>query len=546
MANNKFILGINGGVRPGYQDISAVLMQNSKVLAAVEEERLTRVKHIAGQLPILSIKEVLRIANICIQDISVVAFHGSTWGNAIDAVLQQHFISYFGHAPEIRRYHHHDCHAASTFFLSGYQEATVISIDGSGDGISTQISYGRANTLKNIKQYERPQSLGMYYSMFTQICGFTRDSDEYKLMGLAAYGKPKTYNLDEILKVKEGTYTFNEDYMVKIEKGQSSPSRHEMLFSKKLNDYLQIPNRNSKSIAQEYMDLAASAQLKLEQALLEIVKAAIAKTGSGNVCLAGGVALNCLANKRIEALEEVENLFIQPASNDSGISLGAAILASIELGDFVPATQMHTYFGTAFSQKEIEETLKRCNTPFDTNENFIEIAAESLAASKVIAWFQGRMEFGPRALGNRSILANPAAKNIQQTVNQKVKFREGFRPFGASVLEEDFDLYFEAKCKRASYMTKVFAVKEAYQKLLSGVTHVDGTCRVQTVNETQNPLYYKLIKAFKNLSGHGVLLNTSFNLSHEPIVQTPRDAIASFYASGLDQLYLGKSIVKKN
>lgn len=546
MANsNKYILGINGGVRPGYQDISAVLMQNGKIIAAVEEERLTRVKHIAGMLPVQSVKEVLKIGGIDIRDIALVGFHGSTWGDQIDQVLSKHFTTNFGYAPEIRRYHHHYCHAASTYYPSGYNNALVVTVDGSGDGISTQILIGEGKELKLLKRYERPQSLGMYYSMVTQFCGFTRDADEYKLMGLAAYGNPSKFDLDEVLEINKDGYHFNEDFMIKIEPGQPSPSRYEMLFDDRLIQFAGMNRRYQKFISQDYKDFAASSQLQLEKALVNLIKNAISETGIRKVCMAGGVALNCLANRKIEAIDELDELFVQPASSDAGISLGAAILASNEIGDNDFETQYHSFFGTDIDQDEIDEVLDRCNIKFDKSDDFIDLAAQSLYDQKVIGWFQGKMEFGPRALGNRSILADPTGDDIQQKVNHKIKFREGFRPFGASVLEEDFHKFFEAPCSDAPYMTKVFGVKPKYQQLLKGVTHVDGSCRVQTISEKQNKKYYQLIKAFKAKSGHGVLLNTSFNLSHEPIVCKPREAVASFFASGLDELYLGNAIVKK-
>ncbi len=544
-ANKQLILGINGGVRSGYQDISAVLMRDGKVIAAIEEERLNRVKHAAGQLPILSVKEVLHIGGIDIKDVAVVAFHGSTWQATIEDVLKKHFESYFGYCPPIKRYHHHDCHAASAYFPSGFGEALVITVDGSGDGISTQIAVGKKRKLEVLHRYERPQSLGMYYSMITQICGFTRDADEYKLMGLAAYGDAMKYNINDVLQVNENGYHFNEDYMVKILPGQSSPSRHEMLFSDKLTAEVQLERRVEKHIPDAYKHLAAASQKQLENALTALVKKYVEETGIRKVCMAGGVALNCLANQKIEALQEVDELFVQPASSDAGISLGAAYLASVDEGVTAFEKQTHTFFGNRFSQHEIEETIQRCGLRFSVVENVADSAATALADNKVIGWFQGRMEFGPRALGNRSILANPAAPGIQQTVNHKIKFREGFRPFGASVLEEDFHQFFEAKCSNAPYMTKVFFVKEQYRELLKGVTHADGTCRVQTINREQNSLYYDLITAFKSKTGFGVLLNTSFNLSHEPIVNTPREAIASFYASGMDELYLGKCLIRK-
>ncbi len=541
----NYILGINGGVRPGYQDISAVLMQHGKVIAAIEEERINRVKHTAGHLPIYAIQEVLNIAGITIQQVSIIAFHGSTWQQSIESVLQSHFNNYFGYCPPIKRYHHHNCHAASTYYPSGFSEALIITVDGSGDGISTQIAIGKNNSIEIIEQYERPQSLGMFYAMLTQFCGFTRDADEYKLMGLAAYGNHQQFNLDEVLRVRDYGYYFKEDFMVQIVPGQSAPSRNEMLFSHDLEQLLGTTRRTQKEITTIYKDIAAAAQNQLEKALTALVQKYIHKTGIRQVCMAGGVALNCLANQKIEALEEVEALFIQPASSDAGISLGAAYLASVETGITTFETQTHTFFGNKFTEQNITETLQRCGLHFTQEENNIAIAAKQLAANKVIGWFQGRMEFGPRALGNRSILANPAAPDIQQTVNHKIKFREGFRPFGASVLEEDFHRFFEAPCSNAPYMTKVFYVKETYRTLLKGVTHADGTCRVQTVNPQQNLLYYNLLSEFKKLTGFGVLLNTSFNLSHEPIVHTPRQAVASFYASGIDELFIGKQRLVK-
>lgn len=545
MASNEFILGINGGVRPGYQDISAVLMKDGKVVAAMEEERLTRIKHSAGQLPILSIHEVLRIAKITMNEVSVLGFHGSTWNEEIELVLQSHFKNQFGTCPPIQRYHHHLCHAASAFYPSGFMEALVITVDGSGDGISTQISVGRNGKLELLKQYPRPQSLGMFYSIFTQMCGFTRDADEYKLMGLSAFGNPSCIDLDDVLWVDENGYKFNEDYLVRILPGQSSPTRHEILYSGKLEERLNLSRRINKEITEQYKNIAASAQKKIEETMVALVKKYIKETGIKKVCLAGGVALNCLANKKIEALDEVDQLFVQPASTDAGVSLGAAYLASLDTGVVSFEKHSQVYWGNSFTDETIESILIKCQVVYEKLDGLVSFAAEDLAKGKVIGWFQGKMEFGPRALGNRSILANPSTRNIQQVVNEKIKFREGFRPFGASVLEEDFQTYFCSKSQEAYYMTKVYDVKSEFKDSLNGVTHIDGTCRVQTVNEGQNPLYYALLTEHKRKTGHGVLLNTSFNLNHEPIVNTPREAIASFFASGMDSLYIGNFRIKK-
>lgn len=543
--SKNYILGINGGFRPGYQDTSATLMCNGKIIAAIEEERLNRIKHAAGQLPILSIKEVLQIGGIGINDISTIAFHGETWQGNVEDKIKRHFESYFGFCPLIKRYHHHNCHAASAFFPSGFDEALIVTIDGSGDGICTQIAIGRNHKIQVLERYSRPQSLGMFYTLFTQICGFNRDTDEYKLMGLAAYGNEKTYNLDNILQVKEGGYYINEDCFVDILPGEPSPTRYEMLYSNNLLSKFNFKRRTEKKISKEYKDLAASVQKKIEVAITTIIKHYIKTTGIKKVCLAGGVALNCLVNYKIEKLKEVEELYIQPASNDAGISLGAAYLASADEGITDFEKQIHTFYGNEFSCQEIFETINNCNIHCQENDDIIELAAKLISSNKVIGWYQGRMEFGPRALGNRSILANPTAPNIQELVNKKIKFREGFRPFGASVLEEDFHKYFNAKCIEAPYMTKLYKVKEEYRDLLKGVTHVDGTCRIQTVNIQQNGLFYNLLSTVKQKTGHGIVLNTSFNLDNEPIVNSPRQAIASFFSSGLDALIIGNYILKK-
>lgn len=542
---DRYVLGINGGVRPGYQDLSAVLLKGTKVVAAIEEERLNRIKHCAGQLPIKAIQEVLSIAQIDIEDVAAVGFHGSTWHDGIDLVLQKHFENYLGFAPLFYRFHHHLCHAASAYYPSGLNNALILTIDGSGDGVSTQIAVGKGSEIEVISTHDRPQSLGFFYSIITQLCGFTRDADEYKLMGLSAYGNANQYNLDDILAIDENGYHFDLSFMEEITAGQPAPSRFEILYSKKLIEKFKVSRRHQKSISQTYKDIAAAAQAQLEKAIISIVKKYVKQTGIHDVCLSGGVALNCLANQKIEQLPEVNQLFIQPAANDAGISLGAAYLTNQKIGvkNFEP--QQHSFLGNAFTDIEIESVFKHCELTYKHSSDLITDAAQLLAHDKVIGWFQGRMEFGPRALGNRSILANPSSPDIQKKINQKIKFRESFRPFGATVLLEDFHTYFEAKCTEAPYMTKVFFVKKEYQEQLKGIIHVDGTCRVQTINEAQNEKYYKLIQSFKKITGYGVLLNTSFNLSHEPIVAHPREAIASFYASGLDTLIIGNFIVHK-
>jgi carbamoyltransferase len=539
------ILGINGGFRQGYQDVSACLVKDGKVIAAIEEERLSRVKYAAGRLPHLSVLEVLKIAGVSIKDVDLVAFHGSTWEPEIDIRLEQYFENHFGYSPPIKRYHHHNCHAAGSFYSSGFDKALIVTMDNSGDGVSMQIAIGNGSEIQVVKRFERPNSMGLFYSMVTQFCGFTKDSDEYKLMGLAAYGDKTNYDFSWLLSFENEELKLNTEYIHTVAPKAPSLHRDEMiyhdLFVAKMGINKRLPHD---PIAQEYKDIAASAQFHLENTALQVIQYYLQKTGQGNLCTAGGVALNCLMNQRLMNELPIGKLFVQPASTDAGISMGAAWLASVEANE-KPIAPADTFLGNEYSDGEIKNVLDICQIKYHKVENPPQVAAELLAQNKVIGWFQGKMEFGPRALGSRSILANPGTENIQSLVNRKIKFREGFRPFGASVLEEDSQVYFEGKQPLAPYMTVTYKVKEEKVKEIAGVTHVDGSCRIQTVNRTQNELYYDLLLHLKAKTGVGVCLNTSFNLKYEPIVCTPQQAIATFYASGLDALVMGNYLIEK-
>ena len=540
------ILGINGGFRPGYQDVSACLIQDGKVIAAIEEERLSRVKYSAGRLPYLSVLEVLKIAQITIEDIDLVAFHGSTWEAEIDDRVRAYFQNHFGYSPPIKRYHHHMCHAAAAFYSSGFGESMILTMDNSGDGISLQIATGLGSSIEVVKRFERPNSLGLFYSMLTQFCGFTKDSDEYKLMGLAAYGDKTKYDLSWLIGLDNGELTINTTYINAVAPKAPSLHRDEMIFNDLFVAKIGVEKRiPSAPITQVYKDIAASAQFHLENTLLKITKYYLQETGSTKLCTAGGVALNCLMNQRLMNELPIDDLFVQPASTDAGISMGAAWLASTESGK-TPVAPDDAFMGNEYTNEEIESVLGTCQINYTEVNDPAELAARLLAENKVIAWFQGKMEFGPRALGNRSILANPAAPNIQSVVNHKIKFREGFRPFGASVLEEDIFEHFDGRLKSSPYMTVTYRTKSKKAAALSGITHADGSCRIQTVNQQQNPLYYRLLKNLKANTGVGVCLNTSFNLKYEPIVCTPQQAIATFYASGLDALIIGCYYISKD
>ena len=532
------ILGISGGFRQGYQDVSATLVMDGKVLSAIEEERLNRIKFSAGRLPFLSVFEVLKVGKIDFSELDFIAFHGSTWGNEIQPRLEDYFVQHFGSCPPLIRFHHHDCHAASSYFASGFTNATVITFDNSGDGISLQIMKGENGKLSLVERFARPDSLGLFYQLITQYCGFVKDSDEYKVMGLSSYGDRNAFDFSWLIDFKEGKLEINRDYIVVPKPGAPSLHKDEMAFTSKFIEKLGAHRRLPKTeMTDFYKNVAASAQQHFEKVLLKIVKYYIEKTGYNKVCFAGGAALNCVANQQVMNAPFVDNLFVQPASGDAGISLGAAWLCSAQKNS-PPAATENTYLGQKYENEEIEHILKTSNLKYSFLENPSEDAAVEISKNKVVGWFQGRMEFGPRALGNRSILANATNPKMQDIVNQKIKFRESFRPFCPSVLEEDVALYFEGKQTLAPYMTITYNVKKEMQTAIPGVTHIDGTARIQTVNKQQNINFYNLLKALKKVTGHGVAMNTSFNLSHEPIVNSPRDAIATFFASGMEVLYL--------
>jgi carbamoyltransferase len=539
-----YILGINGGVRPGYQDIAACLIKDGQIICAVEEERLNRIKFSPGQLPELAINECLKIAGISICDVDFIASHGITWGEEYAVKLRDYLKYTFGYAPPIEFVHHHDAHAASAFYGSGFDKAMVITLDASGDGVSTQFMIGEGDSLQLVRRIERPNSLGIFYSLITQFCGFRRDSDEYKLMGLAAYGDKNAYDLSDILSFGNGEYRLNENYLKPILKGQSQPLRQEMGFSDKLINLLGNKRLKHEPIEQKHKDIAASAQKLLEDVIVEIVTNFNKTTGLSKICLAGGVSLNCLANQKIMNLPFIDDIYIQPAASDAGVALGAAMQVSAQKG-IIPKPINSALLGPEFTNEEIEKALNNINVKYKRVENIEKYAAALIYKNKVVAWFQDKLEFGPRALGARSILANPAMPDVKNILNKKIKFRESYRPFCPSVTLDDFKKYFKGDAKCSPFMNITFDVRDDVKKTITGVVHIDGTARIQTVDKSIQPLYYKLLKEFENLSGFPVIVNTSFNTNNEPIVANPYDAVSSFYRSGIDVLIIGNFIIEK-
>ncbi|HAP68768.1 MAG TPA: hypothetical protein DCR04_03435 [Flavobacteriales bacterium] len=534
------ILGINGGVRLGYQDVSAVLIRDGKVLAAVEEERLSRIKHSPGQLPYRSINEVLSIAGLQMRDVELVATHGNTWGSGYEAVLERYFKYTFNASPKIIRYHHHLCHAASAYYASGYDEAMVLTMDASGDGDSMQRAIGRGSALAIEEQVPRTNSLGILYSMMTQFCGFTRDSDEYKLMGLAPYGNPNHVDLSFLVDLSGKGFEVNRHYMFSAEPGQPQPSRQQAIFNQSLIDELGAPRIPGSGLSQFYKDVAASTQRLLEEVLCKVVREFHEDTDIRWLCLAGGVALNCAANKKILELDFIDDIFVQPASSDAGISLGAAYLASTQF-DRRPERQVGTKLGRNYSEAEVTNQLSQLGISFKTVEDPAVLAADLIHQNKVIGWFNGRAEFGPRALGSRSILGSATNPDMKELINRKIKFREGFRPFCPSVIKEDFKKAFSSPAEGLPYMTVNVDVRS---DRFPAITHVNGTARVQTVDDSDDS-FHQLLKSVGERQELGMVVNTSFNRMGEPMVYSVRDAVSCFFGSGLDYLVIGRCMVSK-
>lgn len=527
------VLGINGGFGGGHQDVSAVLLENGELLAAVEEERLNRIKHSKGQIPYYSILEVLSLANKSFSDIDIVAFHGKTWGNQIKVDLENYFKSHFNYVPKIELHHHHKCHAASAFFPSNFNESLVITADNSGDGDSLHVyKASKQNGLDLLKSYKRPQSLGVFYSLITQYCGFQKDRDEFKLMALAALGKP-SIDLSFLLDFENGELILDENYLTKIPFGTPSPTEQKMLFNDLFIEKVGFKKALHGNPDFQHFNLAASCQKQLENVIIKLVSFWLEKTGQKNICFAGGVALNGKVNGELANMEKVNNFYTNWCSNDSGISLGAAILSSKSSSQ--NWTSSIAFSGRSFSNEDVEKQLLELGLHFTKTENpFLELQNQ-IQQNKIVGFFNSKSEFGPRSLGNRSIFANPFQPNIQSILNKKIKSRDSFRPFGIILREKDLPIYFETKVEYSPFMNCVFKIKPEFKNQFIEVLHKDETCRVQTVSN-HSPL----------LAGkQKFLINTSFNHNKEPIVYQPNEAIRTFFGSGLDVLILENYLVKK-
>jgi carbamoyltransferase len=555
-------------------DAAAAIVVDSEVVACAAEERFTRVKHglnVAGNplLPRNAIAYCLDAAGARIEDVDVVAHYCDFTDARVDerlslmapymrdgdapcvaqeyrdvyetmmsaAVVAGQFERMTGAAPKaFVKVPHHMAHAGSAYLASGFDEAVILTIDGAGEIESSLLAVGHQGSIEPIRRYTLPTSLGTLYLMITVYLGFRSLDDEYKVMGLASYGNPRRYSsfFDRVVQLTD-------------DGGYSTAAIAEPDFGAALVDALGPPRARGDAIEQRHADVAAALQRSVEGAVLNVLRHARDEIGLDYLCLAGGVALNCAMNGAIARSCLFRRIFVQPASSDEGCAVGAALYAGAgsERGG---AAWTHTYFGPGFNDAAIDAALDRVSgrvrrsRPTDPAAR----AAVEIARGRVHAWFQGRMEFGPRALGNRSILADPRDPHMRERVNRKVKKREPFRPFAPAVLEEEAQAWFDmGPIESSPFMLFTFEVRDAVRSLLPAVTHVDGTARVQTVSREVNPIFWRVIDVFKSLTGVPVVLNTSFNVRNEPIVCTPEDALRCFLSTDIDSMTIGRCLVEK-
>jgi carbamoyltransferase len=563
------ILGLNYY----YHDSTACIVVNGELIAAIEEERLNRDKH-TRVFPQKAIDRCLKIANLKYSDIDHIAVsikpkHNSGkkllyWAFHIRSIgtLKSVINSEIGHAftkqksfwswykkhcgskkegPKVHFLPHHNCHAPGSFFVSPYKEAALLGVDGSGEWATTWLGHGVDNKVEVLGESFFPHSLGSFYVAVTYFCGFKPYYDEGKTMGLAPMGNPEVYKEDvsKLVSVdKNGQLHFDLSYFnfQNLSLERLSPKFYEK-FGK--------ARKPGEEFTQRHMDVAAAFQLVLEDRALEICEVLHEKTKADYLVISGGVSLNSVMNGRIVRESKFKDIYVMPAAGDNGTAIGAAYY--LYNGVFKkPRNFVHLdpYVGTSYTNDDIERVLKGAKLKYEYFEDISEKAASLLEEGNIIGWFQGKMEIGPRALGNRSILANPTFPDMQKKINSEVKFREAFRPFAPSTILEAKNDYFDLEVE-APFMLKVCNVLKEKQSIISAVTHVDGSARLQTVKRDLNPRYYDLIKKLGDKTGVPVILNTSFNIQGEPVVESPIDAIRCFFSTGLDALCIGNYFITK-
>jgi carbamoyltransferase len=588
------------GISAFYHDSAATLLIDGEIAAAAQEERFTRIKH-DKNYPKKSIEFCLDFCGLSIDDVDYVCFYEKPF-KKFDRLINTH-LSFF---PDGYRYfkesmtewigskiflkgqilnelnklssnskwkgelvfsEHHLSHAASAFYPSPFESSAILTIDGVGEWTTTSYGVGKGSNIEISKEIHFPHSLGLLYSAFTSYVGFKVNSGEYKLMGLAAYGEPIYADL-----IKNNLVDIKDDGSFRLDMSYFGYGNSFKMTTKKFHTLFGAPPRKPESdLSQRDMDLAASIQLVTEEIVIRISQFVIKETGQKNLVLAGGVALNCVSNGKLINKRLFENIWIQPASGDAGGSLGAALVTYHKMLKNPRIVNKNdsmkgSYLGPEYAQDEVESSLEELGANFSVlkDEDLLKTTCDSLLNGKAVGWHQGRMEFGPRALGSRSILGDPRSPLMQKTLNLKVKYRESFRPFAPSILSETLSKWFNLETK-SPYMAIVSKIKKAHRKDLRGkeedsfgldklylqrsslpaITHVDYSARIQTVHKETNPKYHALITKFNELTNCPVIINTSFNIRGEPIVNTPKDAFRCFMGTDLDLLVIGNCLLRK-
>jgi carbamoyltransferase len=575
-----YILGLNAY----HADSSAAIFKDGQMIAATEEERFRRVKHWAG-FPSMAVEFCLREAGITLSQLDHIAIGrdpyaklgkkiwfllknpGGGWRAATDRLqnarkvssLEEEFAAIDNSVDaaalkkKIHQVEHHRSHLASAFFASPFDEAALLSIDGSGDFTTTMIATGKGNKITVLDSVDFPHSAGLFYTALTQLLGFPHYGDEYKVMGLAPYGRPEHVDAlrDVLIFRPDGLFELNLKYFRSAKSGIISYGEDHIpvvapLFSDELSKKFGAQRKKDEPLTQYHKDLAASVQRITEELIFHILRHLQEKTGLKNVCIAGGVAQNSVANGKLTRNTPFTNVYIPSAGHDAGISMGAALYVYNQiLGQPRAGTVKTAYTGSRFSNEEIEQYLQSRNIAYQryTDEELYEKVADRLIDAGVVGWFNGRAEFGPRALGARSILADPRRSDAKDLLNSKIKRRESFRPFAPSILKEYVGEYFEVE-DEVPFMEKVFPIRPEKHAIIPAVTHVDGTGRLQSVDSLVTPRYYRLIEAFRKKTGVPILLNTSFN-ENEPIVNSPEHALECFLRTDMDMLVLENCVITR-
>lgn len=560
-----YILGINAY----YHDTSAVLIEDGKLIVAVEEERFNRIKHSPNIFPYKAIDFCLKYANIKLTDLDHIAYYMdqsliikkfwrfqpyfnrliiTPWKffGALYLFRQKDMIAVSLAKKAKANVHfieHHLAHAASAYYGSKFKKTNILTIDGRGELVSALMAQGNNDEIEKIEEISLPHSLGMVYTTLTQFLGFQPNDGEGKVMGLAPYGKDKFSKIfDKLVWPTNNGFRIDASYFWNHLEGWGSPEQ--TFYPQKMINLLGRPRTTEPVINNHYEHIAFSLQKKTEDIGVHMAKLLYEKTGYKNLCLAGGVALNAKMNGIIAQQDFIDNIYIQPAATDSGSAIGAAFYVYNKITGKRPQPVEDIFLGSKYSDKEIKKALDKCKAKYEKSSDIAGEAAELLAKNKIIGWFQGRMELGPRALGSRSILVNPEKKDMTYTLNYYVKNREIWRPFALSMLYEDRKKYLKHGFY-SPFMILIDEVPEERRKEVMAGVHIDGTTRPQTLQRKHNPLYYDLIKNFGKITGIPVLLNTSFNLAGEPIVNTPLEALKDFYGSGMDYLAIGNYMARK-